>query len=214
MKVKTLAAAALASILLAGCANTATSGEGSPASVEPAVAPTATLEPETSAAATSAAETKKTQAETSKRGNLIKKPGDAAGITNAEGNAIVSFTVHSIKVDAKCTGQFAEKAENGHLITLDVSVETKSGVKASYFSDWQMNPYGFKSIAPNGTTSNADMGSSATYSCYDDSKMLPEVGDNESARGFVVLDAETPNGVLVFQDQMTNAAWEWEYPAK
>lgn len=60
-------------------------------------------------------------------------------------------------------------------------------------------------MAPHGTTSNADLGTVASNSCFDDSEQLPEVGDNEKARGLVILDVETDEWTLIFTDNNLNA---------
>lgn len=222
MKKTAILGAVFAVTLLAGCAGPA-APDAAPVTVPPAAGASVAAGDDPAAATATASATafatKSAPSPTeegpkkSERGNLIKEPGQVAGIMNEDGSELVLFTVHSIKADFTCTGPYKEKPENGHFLALDVSVETKKGVKDEYYSDWSMNPYGFKTIAPNGTTSNADLGTMASYSCVDDSEQLPEVGDNEKARGLVVLDVETDEGTLVFSDSNVGAAWEWEYPA-
>lgn len=208
---KSLACIATA-LLLTGCGSTAGSTDA------PSVPPAA--ESETTTAENSetniAAEATPTEpaGEKSERGNLIKKVGEGAGITD-NGTEVASFVINSITVDGQCTNEFAEKAENGHILILDVSVKTEPALADSVFPSFGLNPYDFKTIAPNGTTSNADMGTMATYTCLDDSEILPQdIGPAEQATGKVVLDAETAEGTLVFKPGYAAAGWEWEYRAK
>lgn len=224
MKRTTLFSAACLSVLLAGCASPATPNVD-PVTVSPAASSSASSSPSAEVSAGSASEASAETSTTpsapavaepkrSERGNLIKVPGQVSGILNDAGEDIVTFTVHSIKSDFKCTEQFKQKPENGHFIALDVSVVTKKGVKDVYYGDWMMNQNDFKTIAPNGTTSNANLSTGPAYTCVKSSAMLPEMGDNEKARGLVILDAETAEGTLVYQDSYASAGWEWEYPAK
>jgi hypothetical protein len=147
----------------------------------------------------------------SNRGNLVLAPGQGAAITNSEGVDTATFVVNSIVVDAPCTQEDAELAEHGHFITLDVSVETLP-VMAEDQGSFSMDPYNFKPIAANGTTSNADPGTIAAMYCYDDAAMLPSsIGPGEKATGLVVLDVESPTGVLVYNDFSSMYGWEWAY---
>lgn len=215
---KLLVPFALSTLLLAGC-STGTNSPAAP-SVEPAAPSTtesaeaATTEvseaasPEPTAEATSAAP----EAAKSKRGNLIKEIGDGAGITD-EGEQVVSFVVNSIAVDVPCTGEFAEPPINGNILVLDVSVVTEPALAESIDPTFQMNPYWFTEIAPNGTTSNADLGTTATYGCLPDAEVLPQMmGPGENVTGKVVLDVTNPNGTLVFKYGGAPAGWEWTYP--
>ncbi|WP_336711262.1 hypothetical protein [Arthrobacter sp. USHLN218] len=199
---KSLACLAAAALLLTGCGSTPQSAEA------PSVAPAG----ETSAVAK--ATPTATAAERSDRGNLIKEVGQGAGISD-DGTDVASFVINSITVDGKCSGQFASEPENGHILILDVSVKTEPALADSVVPSFGLNPFEFKTIAPNGTTSNADLGTAASFSCLDDSELLPsEIGPAEKATGKVVLDAETAEGVLVFHPGYAAAGWEWKYPAK
>ncbi|OUM41061.1 hypothetical protein B8W73_11975 [Arthrobacter agilis] len=209
---------ALSALLLAGCST----GANSPAAptVEPAAqsasdsADVATTEAseatseEPSAEATSAAP----EAEKSARGNLIKQIGEGAGLTD-EGKQVVTFVVNSIAVDVPCTGNYPSPVENGHILVLDVSIVTEPALAESISPTFYMNPYDFTEIAPNGTTSNADLGTMATYSCLPDAEVLPqEVGPGENVTGKLVLDVTNPTGTLVFKYAGAPAGWEWTYP--
>ena len=232
MKRTALLSVAFLSVLMTGCASP-TAQNVDPVTVSPAAGSSISAAPISEAAEvlsespaesqleTAASENKPSAAPSSSAGpkyserdNLIKVAGQEGGITNEDGSVMILFTVHSIVSDFKCTEESKQKPENGTFIALDVSVETKKGVRDAYFGNWQMSPNDFKTIAPNGTTSNANLSTGPAYTCVKSSKMLPEVGNSERARGLVILDAETTKGTLVFEDRNTPGGWEWEYPAK
>lgn len=220
---KSLVPFALSALLLAGCST----GTNSPAAptVEPA-APSTTEAAEaveaTASATTEATETTTVEPSTeatpaaagekSTRGNLIKQIGEGAGLTD-EGKQVVTFVVNSIAVDVPCTGNYPSPVENGHILILDVSVVTEPELAESISPNFYMNPYDFTEIAPNGTTSNADLGTMATYSCLPDAEVLPqEIGPGENVTGKLVLDVTNPSGTLVFKYAGAPAGWEWTYP--
>lgn len=75
-----------------------------------------------------------------------------------------------------------------------------------------MDAYGFKVIAANGTTSNLGASTIASMYCYEDGAILPSsIGPGEEATGLVVLDVESPTGVLVYNDFSSMYGWEWAY---
>lgn len=169
--------------------------------------------PEISAAAETSESSAPAQEE-SERGNLIKEVGDVAGILSEDGEPIIEFTVDKMTVDPKCTGKWKEKPENGHFILLEVSAQTYKNVDEVNSNGWMLNPYIFKIINEDGTTSNASAATGASYYCFNENKYLPTMGDAEKAAGYVVLDVEDPSGTLVYEEGYTNIGWEWEYPAK
>lgn len=215
---RTLVPFALSALLLAGCS----AGTNSPEAptVEPA-APSASeatetetteaseaATPEPSADATSAAP----EAAKSTRGNLIKQIGEGAGLTEG-GKQVVTFVVNSITVDAPCTGDFPQPVQNGHIVVLDVSVVTDPALAESVMPTFYMTPFEFTEIAPNGTTSNADLGTAATYGCLPDAEVLPQtIGPGENVTGKVVLDVTNPTGTLVYKSGGNTFGWEWTYP--
>lgn len=218
---KSLIPFALSALLLAGCGTEANSPEAptvEPAAsaatetTEAAVSETsepATPSPEAAAETTSAAP----EAEKSTRGNLVKEIGEGAGMTDEDGEQLVSFVVNSISIDVPCTHEYSQAPENGHIMVLDISVVTEPALAESLDPTFQFNPYGFTEIAPNGTTSNADLGTMATYSCLPDAEVLPQtIGPGEKVTGKVVLDVTNPSGTLVFKYGGSPSGWEWTYP--
>lgn len=210
-------------IFTAGC-NTPTTAEAPV--VEPAAPTTeqapeseATTEPEVEPTTEEPSEEpteEMPEGEVSARGNLILAAGEGAGIEGPDGEPMVSFVVNSITVDAPCTSPNAEPPENGHFVTLDVSVETTAVVGTDDgISSFGMTTYQFKPIAENGTTSNADPDTIASWYCYEEAQILPDsIGPGEKATGLVILDVESPSGTLVFNDYFSSYGWEWEYPSE
>lgn len=205
---KILALIALTALLLTGCSTGQT--EAAPPKVESA-APL-TVSPEPMSETPTAAETETAEAApTSERGNLIKKVGEGAGWTE-DGETLAEFVVNSITVDPVCTEPYAEPAENGHLIALDVSVQTYPELANSLYQTFNLNPYMMKIVAPNGTTSNAELGSMASFSCLSDTVSLPAegVGPAEKVTGNIVIDSEVPSGTLLISADGSNW-WEYEF---
>lgn len=205
MKVKTLGAVALLPIMLAGCG-----GAASTSPTAPTVAPATSVQadaasPSASATAASAK---------SSRGNIIKTPGEGASVTDKD-KTVASFVVNSIKVDAACTNKYASKAENGHFVILDVSMETMPELAQSVNPQFGLAGYAWKAIAANGTTFNGDVFTAAAYMCLDDAERFPSaLGPDEKATGKIVLDVPTATGVLVHQQGFMPTGWEWAYSAK
>lgn len=194
MKKKLAAASLVALLAIGGCS---TQSE--------AVAP----DVEAAGAGASATPTPK-PTDRSERGNLIKEFGQGAGMTNADGDQIVSFSINSI-APAVCTGEWATPPENGHLFVLDVAVETLPKLAESPMPIFNLSPHSMKIVAPNGTTSNANLGTAATYGCFPESEMLPtSIGPAEKATGKIVIDSEVPSGTLIVNDSFSGLMG-WEY---
>lgn len=201
-----------------------TTAEPEPTAAEPTTAEPTTEEPPeelptedptTDAPATEEPATEPPGPARSERGNIVKGIGKAAGIIGEDGEPLVTFVVNSITPDVVCTEEWAEPAENGHLLGVHVSVQTSPAMTEpeSLISSFDMSPYSFRTIAPNGTSSNADPGTFAAYSCLNDAVLLPSsIGPGENVTGTVVLDVETPQGILIYENGWIGDAWEWAYP--
>lgn len=190
----------LLSGLLAGC--------GSPG-VQPAmpeVAPAASTPP--LAPATSSAFG---PSETSPRGLLVKKVGQPAGFSNQAKEVTATFVVDKITVDGACTGQFAEKPENGHFVILDIRVETTPAMTEN--DGVQINPMDWSVIGPDGVT-ESQLSTTAAGQCVDlkDSLQPQRYTPASKYRGKLVLDTAHPAGVLILQPP-GGGGWEWTYPA-
>lgn len=217
---KYIAPLGLIALLLTGCSTPTTAEAPVVEPAAPASSAAATDEPVVSEPSplpeesTEAADDSRPEGEYSDRGNLVMAVGEGAAIESEDGEPQASFVINSITVDAPCTSPDAEPAENGHLVTLDVSVETTAAVGTDDgMSSFAMDPYYFKAISSNGTTSNASPDTIATDYCYDDAQLLPAtIGPGEKATGLVVLDLESPEGILVYEDYFSYYGWEWTYP--
>ena len=207
---KILALIALTVLLLTGCSTAQTDAappeveSAKPATVTPVPVPPMTAEPAEESPTAEAAPT-------SERGNLIMQVGEGAGWTE-NGEPLADFVINSITVDPVCTEPYAEPAENGHLIALDLSVETYPALAESLYPTFSLNPYMMKVIAPNGTTSNAELGTMASFSCLPDTVLLPAegVGPAEKMTGNIVIDSEVPTGTLLVTADGSNW-WEYEF---
>lgn len=168
---------------------------------------------ESSAAAAESATPAPNEPKRSARGNLIKEIGQGAGTSDPETkDQLATFVVNSIEVDPVCTRPDAATypPENGHLIALDVSIETFPELSETEWPKFALNPYNMKVIAPNGTTSNANLSTMASSGCFDDSELVPVngLGPAEKVTGKIVLDSEVASGVLVVSE---NGVTGWEY---
>lgn len=182
---------------LAACGSTPQAN--GPATQEP-VAPVT----KTSEAPTPPAENK------SERGNTIKKIGEPAhwkkDANDPASATLGSFTVRKI-APLTCTGQFAQKPENGHLIGLTIDVATTKELANETPKEVYLSPMSFEYIAPNGTTFNGNLSTGATYGCIDDSQVLKSsFGPSAKAHGIMVLDVPQKGGVLTIGNV------EWQLP--
>lgn len=158
-------------------------------------------------------------AEKSVRGNIVKSVTEPAGISDESGSQLVNFTIDAIAVDAPCTGPYVQAPENGHIVVLDVSIETAPELASDEgaYSTFDINPSMFKFIGANGTTFNGNLGSSGAYSCLPDEQQVGVngggVGPGEKVTGKIALDIPDTTGVLVFKSYLTSgtSGWEWKF---
>lgn len=155
----------------------------------------------------------------STRGNIVKSLSEPAGITDAEGDTLATFTVNSITADAPCTGPYPIAAENGHFVVLDVTIETTPELASDdgSYSTFDMSAAMFKFVGGNGTTFNGNLGSAAAYSCLPDEEQVGVngggVGPGEKVAGKIALDIPETTGTLIFQSYLTSGVggWEWTF---
>jgi hypothetical protein len=209
---KTVSAVALIAGLglsLSGCGNTESSGNATPS-------PAASVSVEALAPSTpspTAAPSK------SPRGNFMKEVGQTSGLADNNGNRTVSFTVNSISPDAPCTGPYAEPAVNGHIVLLDVSVETfpELADPSGGYSEFDMSAGMFKFVGTNGTTFNGDLNTQGAYMCLPDEENITQngrgIGPAEKVTGKLALDLPEAHGTLIFQTYLTSSStgWEWTF---
>lgn len=155
----------------------------------------------------------------STRGNIVKSLSEPAGITDAQGDTLATFTVNSITPDAPCTGPYPTPAENGHIVVLDVTIETTPELASDdgSYSTFDMNAAMFKFVGGNGTTFNGDLGSMAAYACLPDEEQVGSngggVGPAEKVTGKIAIDVPETAGTLIFKSYLTSGVggWEWTF---
>lgn len=89
-------------------------------------------------------------------------------------------------------------AQNGTFVTVEMTVETSAKLAEEINPLFLLGEGVGKAIAPDGTTSNAQLATGAALSCFDKAEVLPSmIGPGEKATGEVVLDVEDSRGILV-----------------
>lgn len=139
------------------------------------------------------------------RGNLIMQAGDIGTISDSStGKVGTKFIVNAI-APGKCDQPYSRPAENGQIVTIDITVETTPELAESSYPKFTLSGHDFKYIAKNGTTFNGSLSSIATYSCIADSATFPSggMGPAEKVTAKVVLDVPAPHGVLVLESGLS-----------
>lgn len=143
--------------------------------------------------------------------------GEPAGITDKDGRQIVNFTVNSITPGVACTGPYPQAIENGHIVVLDVTIETTPELAGdgTGMDTFDMNGAMFKFVGANGTTFNGQLNTSGAYSCLPDEQKIATngVGPGEKVTGKLALDLPATRGTLVFRSYLTagSSGWEWAF---
>lgn len=146
------------------------------------------------------------------RGNIPKSIGEPALLTAPSGERALELAVTGLEADAVCTSEFAEPAENGSFIRVDLEATTGSGqaLEELFMSDSLMiSPYEWKFIDSSGTTAN-EIGTMAAYMCLADGESLPDdIGPGENVAGSLVVDVPDTSGTLVYEPLYDEPGWEW-----
>lgn len=146
------------------------------------------------------------------RGNLPKKLGESAGIIAENGKRLVTFKVTDYSETVKCTEEFAEKAENGSLVALKISVKTEPELANDINQEITFDSFLWKYIDADGKTFNGDLGNMSTYSCLPAKDTLPDsIGPAEQAEGWALFDLPSTDGTLIYAYFGTSG---WEYDLK
>lgn len=153
-------------------------------------------------------------AEVSDRGYLIKEVGQVSSEMTEEGKTTVKFTVKDIDLNLKCTGQYAGKADNGHLVGVKMDIQT---TKALYDPDYPGmtflggHPSNWKFISKDGTTFNGQLGTGGAGVCLKETQTLPDsIGPAQKATGWVVVDLPSTKGTLILEGSGGVGGWEWQ----
>jgi len=199
-----LAAIGALSLLSAGCST----------AQEPASAPTAPVV-ESIAPSASPSPIASTGPKKSARGNYVKNVGETSSMwTGNDKKTTVVFTINSITVDPACTTPHAVPAEKGHFVVLDASIESTPDLANASFTRFDLSPHTWQLIGANGTTFNGSLASGPSYSCFDESEVLPinGVGPGEKVTGKIVLDVPVATGTLMFKPLGgSSGGWEWTF---
>lgn len=148
--------------------------------------------------------------ETSERGNRVKHIGDTAYIyaDASRKTELARWTVTNITLDAPCTNEYARPSENGHMVVMDVTVQTTKDLPTDQplylgvTGDWQY-------VLKDGTISNAPVQGSAEL-CLPRADRLPDqIGTASKAQGKLVFDLPTTDGYLIYKNGYDTG---WEYP--
>ncbi|MDR6793042.1 MULTISPECIES: hypothetical protein [Pseudarthrobacter] len=158
----------------------------------------------------------KDAAKKSTRGNIVMAPGDVGTVssTTSDGKEVdaTKFTVNSI-APGTCDQQYAQPPENGHIVFVDVTIETLPELAETPFPTFGLSAYDFKFVSNNGTTFNGSLSTIASgYGCIDDARTLPSagIGPGEKATGIVVLDVPEPAGILIMKS-MFGSGFEYTF---
>ncbi|WP_126346676.1 hypothetical protein [Kocuria rosea] len=204
MKRSAIALLALFSLVLTGCSGAEAEPEPTAPNVE----------------APAGGESEEPDENLSSRGNRVLEPGDVAVVTGfeSEEHEVAKFVIKGIEVDPTCTGQFPQESENGHLVAVEVEVETgpEPGFsEGTYGGNFSTGPEVFRVVDKNGTTLNSAT-SVSSMMCFDQSEQIPSnLGAGERATGKMVLDVPSTEGVLIY-DNFTSPdcpSFEWNFPS-
>ena len=146
------------------------------------------------------------------RGNIIKAPGQAAGlIDNTTGQPIWTLTLVSIKANFKCTDKYASASENGNFIAVLIDITTGPVPSEASLKVATPDMLTYKVIGSDGTTEN-DSQSGASYGCVSSKDSLPNtIGWGEHVKGYVLLDSQYSSGAIVIQHMLMEGGWEYSF---
>lgn len=151
---------------------------------------------------------------TNARGNIVKALGQPGGLTDKDGNDIITFAVDSIAVDKACDSGFSDPAENGHFLMADLRVST-SATLSQNVSYLTIDSNNFSFIGPDGVTKDSStIGSMASFTCLKDSEKFTQdpLGNSQQYTGTIVLDVPDTHGTLVMKfPEAGGSGWEWSF---
>lgn len=153
----------------------------------------------------------KQEPKTNSRGNLVKRIGDKASVSGDDGKELANWTVTGINLSPQCTESYQAPVKNGHLVALDVQVNTTSKLHGSMYDPFHIGSGSlWKYIGKDGSLWNGDLLNESTVSCMPSTEMLPsDIGPGAKAQGKVILDLPQTDGSLVFSPVEGDG---WEYP--
>ncbi|QNA92373.1 MULTISPECIES: hypothetical protein [unclassified Microbacterium] len=152
----------------------------------------------------------------SERGNVVKQPGEVAGLADANGEDLLRFMVQAISIEPECEGgDAAPVPENGYFVRVDLQGEALPGLTQAYqeggvppvlsFSDWS-------AIDSSGVNVNTDPVTESGIACLTRPEMIyyTDINPGERGVGSVVLDVPTEHGTLILRLGGQDG-WEYTY---
>jgi hypothetical protein len=200
-----MAVAGIAALTLTACGNTRTEDTSAGPALPSAQEKEAVDGSEDAAAST--------EPKTNDRGNIVKALGEEGGVTDAEGEQLLTFAVDGITPDPACTADWQEYGTpvdpGHHLVSVQVRVSTSPEVTDEDYLT--LSGYDFKFIGADGLTVDSLDGVS-TYGCLEDSQEFTSdmLGPGQMYAGAIILDVPAATGTLVF-DPSWGQSGGWEY---
>ena len=152
------------------------------------------------------------QAQRSDRGYLMKELGEESYINDSTGTPAVSFALTDVVADPVCSTPYAEASENGHLVRLDIDLETGSAESLEevlYSDSYYLSSSDWRFVDSEGVRANTT-DTVASWMCLDTSEQFPvDVGPHERIRGSIVLDLPSTSGTLIYTQPLIDDGWEW-----
>ncbi|MCP3425013.1 hypothetical protein NBM05_02940 [Rothia sp. AR01] len=148
----------------------------------------------------------------SDRGYLVKEIGQPSYINDSSGTPAVTFVVTDVVADPVCSAPYAAAPENGHLVRVDVEVETGSAASLEelfYGDSYYFSASDWRFVDTEGVRANTT-DTVASWSCLEPSEQLPiDIGPGERVTGSVVLDLPSTAGTLIYVQPLIDDGWEW-----
>lgn len=149
---------------------------------------------------------------TTDRGN-IPMPGGQSFSDASTNEDVLEWEAGGVQTQFQCTSDRASAPENGQFIAVEFTVDVLTAYSDVNSNGYQANRNWFDALDEDGRMSNADLASSASYACLNDSEKLPRrILPGSSAQGLIVLDVDIDSGFLIFQDNAgAGESYEWEF---
>lgn len=194
-----LIAAALLPLALTACSNTEEAAPEPMESVTPIENSTPQEEPDDG---------------TNERGNIEATVGEEISVTGYDSDEeVYKLKVTGIEPAFQCTEPYAQPAENGNFVKVDLEAQTssKEALDNSYYSSGiHISSGSFKYIDNNGTTFGGYLSTGSSFSCNPSSENFPDsLGPAQKSAGSVILDVPNLDGVIVYEDQLANVSVEY-----
>lgn len=131
---------------------------------------------------------------------MIFSVGDEIDLS-ANGSPWATFKIDKITDKIKCTEEWAEpRTKESTLISMTVSVQTEPDSSGTQ-DDLYLSGFSWIFVDDNGVISNGELANDVTYSCVNESKILPDtIGPGTKAKGQILLEVPSTEGTLLNDD--------------